>query len=432
MKKQRIHTVGIITEYNPFHNGHLYHIKKTKEETGAQFIVVVMSGNFVQRGTPAFLHKYQRTHMALTNGADMVFELPVRYATGSAEYFSSGAITLLHNLGFIDAVCFGTECGNLTSLSKIADLFLEEPPFFKSALQSYLKTGDSYPTARAKAAKDYFSNQQNSNFPYSCDFTSLLSSPNNILGIEYLKSLKRLKSSILPFTIKRQASNYHDSDLKESKISSATAIRSSIHQTEFLFHIKEHVPYSVYQLLQEEYHKTFPIQTNDFSSMLYYALHSCSIEDYSYYADISPELARRIQKQLIMYTNYEDFSEQLKTKQYTKTRINRGLLHLLLKIPAYSLEPKLFQYSPDKIIPYAHLLGLKKEASFLLRNRSKDNMSIITKIADAKKHLSQSALSLLHEDMLATNLYNYVIQNKYNTMVKNDYMQSPLVLSNVK
>ena len=169
--------VGLITEYNPFHNGHKYHIEKAKEITGADYVIAVMSGNFVQRGAPAILPKHLRTAMALDGGCDMVIELPVCYATGSAEYFASGAISILDNLGCVDVVCFGSECGNYEILETIARILVNEPLEYKELLQTYLKQGNSFPVARQQALKNYFHDDV---------LDAVLESPNNILGIEYI------------------------------------------------------------------------------------------------------------------------------------------------------------------------------------------------------------------------------------------------------
>lgn len=208
-------TVGLITEYNPFHNGHLYHIEKAKELTGADRVIVIMSGDYVQRGTPAVLSKHSRAHMALLNGASVVLELPVCYSCASAEFFAKGAVSVLDGLGCIDALCFGSECGNLEHLTSIAHLLSAEPETYRHHLQSSLKNGMSFPAARCHALKkmtgDAYASQ-------------ILSDPNNILGIEYLKALKKLNSPIVPFTLKREFSGYHDTELHDCS-SSASAIR---------------------------------------------------------------------------------------------------------------------------------------------------------------------------------------------------------------
>ena len=197
---------GLITEYNPFHNGHLYHLQKAKELTDADAIIVVMSGDYVQRGEPAVMPKYLRTQAALEAGASVVLELPVCYATGSAEYFARGAIALLDSLGCVDAVCFGSECGDIEILENIAEVFLEEPERYRVALQEYLKEGKSFPVAREQAFLRYWNETEENLDKYE----EVLKNPNNILGIEYIKAMKLKKSRMKACTIQRIVAGYHD------------------------------------------------------------------------------------------------------------------------------------------------------------------------------------------------------------------------------
>ena len=177
--------VGLITEYNPFHNGHLYHIKESLRVTGADAAVVVMSGDYVQRGTPAIMPKRIRAEMALMCGAGAVFELPVCYATGSAELFALGSVSLLESLGIVDSICFGSECNDLPILEQLAELLLEEPEAYQILLKDYLKQGMSFPRARQEAILSYTEDPR---------FAEILRNPNNILGIEYLKAIKNLEA----------------------------------------------------------------------------------------------------------------------------------------------------------------------------------------------------------------------------------------------
>ena len=210
--------VGIIAEYNPFHQGHAYQIKKVRELTQADFILVSMSGNFVQRGAPAMFDKYTRAHAALLSGADLVLELPVSIATGSAEAFARGGVRLLHDTGIVTDLCFGSECGDLSSLERLAAFLAEEPTDYKLYLQDGLKQGLSFPAAREQAVR--------LSDPYLP--AELLGMPNNLLGLEYLKALHLYGSSIRPFTIQREGSGYHDTDVSSGQYSSASAIRAEL------------------------------------------------------------------------------------------------------------------------------------------------------------------------------------------------------------
>ena len=222
--------VGLITEYNPFHNGHLYHIKESLRVTGADAAVVVMSGDYVQRGTPAIMPKRIRAEMALMCGAGAVFELPVCYATGSAELFALGAVSLLESLGIVDSICFGSECDDLPSMEQLAELLLEEPEAYQILLKDYLKQGMSFPRARQEAILSYTEDPR---------FAEILRNPNNILGIEYLKAIKKIGSRMEPYTIARRGAQYHDEEL-DSDYSSATAIRSLLAYSSSSFNRDKH------------------------------------------------------------------------------------------------------------------------------------------------------------------------------------------------
>ena len=235
--------VGIIAEYNPFHNGHLHHLQESIRLSLADYTIVVMSGNFMQRGTPALMDKYHRAKAALSCGADLVLELPAYYATGSAEYFALGGISLLDKLGVVSHLCFGSECGDLDFLSKVAQITSEESEAYQKCLQAHIKSGKSYPSARTAAIIEVC--------PELSSSVSGLTTPNNILGIEYLKALYRLNSNIEPYTIQRVSSHYHDQKLKES-YSSASAIRNVIKSEEFesLKSQAIHISSQLYKLIE--------------------------------------------------------------------------------------------------------------------------------------------------------------------------------------
>ena len=192
---------GIITEYNPFHNGHLYHLNTAKKVTNCHGIVCIMSGNFVQRGEPAIIDKWKRTEMALLNGVDLVIELPTFYAVSSAEFFAKGAVDILNNIGVVDNIFFGSECGDINLLYKIAEVLTKEPKEFKLKIKENLKSGVTYAKAREKTLIDILDNE---------DLNEILSNSNNILGIEYIKAIIKSNSSITPLTMKREGSKYND------------------------------------------------------------------------------------------------------------------------------------------------------------------------------------------------------------------------------
>lgn len=407
-------TVGIIAEYNPFHNGHLYHITEAKRLTNADFAVVIMSGNFVQRGTPAILDKYSRTKMALACGADLVFELPVQYATATAELFAHGAVSLLNSLGFVDYLCFGSEHTTLSDYQKLAQL-LENPPLeLKKLLEDYQKQNISYPVARSKAIHAFLAKEEN------LDILSFLSKPNTILGIAYLQALLRLGSNITPVILKRTDKGYHSFELKNS-IASASGIRKAYQEQKSLYSLSDYIPDAVFSILKKQEKKTFPIEINDFSSLLYYKLLSNPPKER--YTDITMDFWNRIYKSYNYCTSFSQLCDIIKCKNLVYSSICRNLLHILLDTS-----------TPDKTDnpEYLRLLGFKKEASWLLNaKRQASNpplIPIITKVADAKKILSAKDYTLFEEDIKASHLYNHICHEKFGYCVKPEYQQGPIIL----
>lgn len=411
-------TVGLITEYNPFHNGHLHHIKLAKELTKADYVVVVMSGNFMQRGTPGIIDKYKRTAMALQCGADLVVELPCVFSTASAEFFALGGVAILHKMGCIDTLCFGSECGDLTLLEKVAQILVHEPHSYKEALKLYLKEGLSFPVARKKALLHFFTKQE-----MELDLEHILSMPNNILAIEYIKALIKLKSNIKPVTIKRIVSDYHDTQITDA-ICSASAIRTSLF-TNGIEDFKEQVPSCVYEIVKEEYKKSFPIYMNDFSTLLKYKLLLSHTKPYDQYLDISNALSNAIENHLPAYKNAESFIGLLKNKQYTLTRINRSLTHILLDIQKEQMQV----YADNNYAQYIRILGFQRQSKELLTQLKKSsNIPIISKVANYKQILNPLGIRMLEQDILAADIYNTVVTDKFNTNVANEFRQQLIIL----
>lgn len=421
--------VGLITEYNPFHNGHLHHIKESLRITGADAAVVVMSGDYVQRGVPSIMPKRIRAEMALKCGASAVFELPVCYASGSAEYFAVGAVSLLDSLGITDFLCFGSECDDLDALERIADILLDEPAKYRILLKKQLKNGLSYPSARMQALSEYTGDA-------GC--TAILSEPNNILGIEYLKAIKKLNSRILPYTIKRAGAHYHDRRLSDEHLSSASAIRSllaysgsvlqadrfggTFEDTSFsgiLNELEEQVPSCCLELLKDYHRVSYPVYQNDFSIILKYKLLNKRPENLIRYMDVSEELANRICGQLDNFFNYKQFCELLKTRETTQTRINRALLHIMLGIKKADVS----EYISSGYHSYARLLGIRKDRENILARIAKESsLTLLTRLSDSQ-NLPAAGRKMLRNDILASNLYTSVVTDKYKTAYQNEYKQ---------
>lgn len=407
-------TVGIIAEYNPFHNGHLYHIREAKRLTHADYAVVIMSGNFLQRGTPAIIDKYSRTKMALSGGADLVFELPVQYATATAELFAHGGVSLLNSLGFVNVLCFGSEYTVLSDYEKLAELLENPPTEYKKLLLSFQKQNHSYPAARSKALHAYYQKEKKN------DILPFLSQPNTILGVSYIQALLRLHSGISPVIVKRTDKGYHSLEL-ENHIASASGIRTLYQNRQSLTALVDYIPDFVFSILETQEQKTFPVETDDFSSLLYYKLSSHPPREN--YPFISGDFWNRIYKSMDYRTSFHQLCDAIKSKNLVYTSVCRNLLHILLDTSMPDLS-----HTPE----YLRLLGLKKEASHLLNSgrhaSNRPSVPIITKAADAPKILSAKAYKSFEEDIRASHLYYHICHEKFGCTAKTEYQQGPIIL----
>lgn len=417
---------AIIAEYNPFHNGHQYQIEETKRITGADYIIVVMSGNFVQRGAPALCNKYIRTQMALAGGADIVLELPALYATSSAEYFAQAGVTLLNKLGVIDFLSFGSEYGDIATIKECARQLIFPTPKQETLISTYTSMGLSYPAARQQMLLEtIYPDKTDKNYSV---YTQLLSSPNNILGLEYCKALISSNSSIEPVTILRTGGYYHETDINKDikHFASASAIRNALKENseEYFFHLPE----DVLHIFRENNISQCYITEDDFSSLLFYKLLAEENNGFAGYLDCTQDLSDKINKHLSDYQYFTQFCTLLKSKDLTYTRISRVLFHILLN----QKTPDAYKIPLNKrnlFIPYARLLGFRKEASLVL-SAIKRNSSIplIGNIADATNYLTDQGLSMLNQDIYTCNIYEIISSQKSNKKPINEYKQSPIIL----
>ena len=414
----QIKTAGIIAEYNPFHNGHQYQIEEIRRQTGADFVIAAMSGDFVQRGEPAIFDKYTRTRMALCGGADLVVELPALFATSSAEDFAACGVSLLSNLG-TDFLCFGSESGNLFHLQKAAEILSEESAIWQPLLQTYLKQGETYPSARSLAVAELTGDP---------GLSTLLATPNNILAVEYLKALKQQGSSMIPVTIRRRGCGYHDSEYS-APYASASAIRLFLRQSAVLESpetLRMQIPPAAFDALLKEGALAKPVFPDDLSELLQFRLLSAvhRKEDLNRFLDFSSDLAARLTRQVLHFAPFSEQIMQLKTKGYTYTRVSRALLHLLLDITKeQSSQAKSLGYAP-----YARILGFKKSAGPLLSHlRRQSRVPLITKTADAKKLLSPEAMKVLETDFYVSHIYQSLLAS-HGRLMRNEYTKSVIVL----
>lgn len=442
--------VGLITEYNPFHAGHLYHMQQARELTGADYCVVLMSGSFVQRGEPAIFDKYRRTKAALLAGADLVLEIPVAFSTASAHEFAAYGVALLSAIG-VDAVVFGSECGQIEILKQAAYALNHESAEFQERLRKGLKAGLTYPQARAKALE------------MEDTWASVLSSPNNILGIEYLRAAEDLHSPMEFYTISRKGSGYHEDALSEAKFPSASAIRGIVRKSyenlsadspaslkqepgsdsksELLFNILiPHLP----AVTHPAYAGALPVFTDDFSELLNIAVLQMqkssakgsiaatnavmpsstlsvdtNTQTISRIADLSPELAARLTKPPYFPLSFEERIQALKTRQLTYTRVSRALLHLVLGMR----EEDISRWKDEGYALYARILGFRRQSSPLLSClHKKSSIPLITKMADAAQSLAPSALALLEQEVYASHLYQ-TVRIKRGGVFQNEYTE---------
>lgn len=378
-----MNVVGIIAEYNPFHKGHAYQIQKAKEQCGAEFAVVVMNGDFVQRGEPAIFDKYTRTKEALLGGADLIFELPVRFGLSSAGDFAMGGILALNALPFVTHLCFGTETGDLTPLLQAATFLCNEPDSYRTRVKHFVKQGILYPKARSLALA------AESGLP-----TETWDSPNNILGLEYCVALQKLHSKIKPFTIRREGQGYHDNDTPAlSDFPSATFLRKKIRKAGE----KENLSLS------------------DFSSLIGYSL--LTAKDLCRIKDITPDLSDRIRNELPKYREINEFVKTIKNPSLTTGRIKRSFFQCLFDIE-----------KEEPVMPYLRVLGMKKEASSLLSQKENASCQILTKLAFDVPKMDDTAKKLFAKDLLASDLYRQIFCHKYNQTLPNEYQHPPIVL----
>jgi len=409
-----------ICELNPFHNGHEYLFRTARSLTGADFIIAVMSGDFTQRGLPAICDKYARATQALMGGADLVIELPVMYATGSADYFAFGAVSSIVSMGCVDHLCFGSECGDLTMLSSCAGLREEKDPGLhilssgenSESTRNYkisklLKEGMSYAKAYATVTGNEFAS-------------------NDMLAVRYIKSLHMLGSGIEPVCIKRYGGGYNDSGDNDF---SALAVRRKISRGESFAHL---VPKYVYRNLQSVAGSAFPVNTDDLSIQLYTLLsHIIGEEEeggdecLTDYMDVSANIAGRIRSNIGKYMGYESFASLVHSKEYTKSRVYRALVHILLDIRKTDYPEEL----NDCVVPYIRILGFRQASSALL-SRLKDmcTVPVISKAGDAASILDDEAMYVFNKDIKAANLYDMACTFRFNKEPVHDFAREIVII----
>ena len=411
--------VGLVTEYNPFHNGHLYHLNKAMELTGADISVAVMSGDFVQRGEPAVLDKYTRASMALNSGVNLVVELPVNYAVSSAESFAAGALKVLDYIK-ADSIAFGSESGDIERLSKLANILCDNEDVLYKEISKYTANGISYAAARQKVVEKLMDK----------DTAAMLTSSNNILAVEYLKAIIKNNYAIKPYTVQRQGDAYNDTDIR-SDYASATALRGNL-KTD---NISKYIPVKAGLILSSNTNYIYP---DDITEALFTRLldilfasnydKNVFIENVMQYPDVSKEIAGRLYKSAMdMITrtvpqwagskydgafSFGSLCEHIKTKEVTLSRIKRALIRIMLGLDKKHME----KYANE---PYIRVLGFdKKGQEYLSYIRKTVEVPLITKTADYKE--------MLLDDIHAANFYNMIVAGKYGVKELGDFVRGPV------
>ena len=411
--------VGLVTEYNPFHNGHLYHLNKAMELTGADISVAVMSGDFVQRGELAVLDKYTRASMALNSGVNLVVELPVNYAVSSAESFAAGALKVLNYIK-ADSIAFGSESGDIERLSKLAHILCDNEDTLYNEISKYTANGISYAAARQKTVEKLTDK----------DTAAMLTSSNNILAVEYLKAIIKNNYAIKPYTIKRKGDSYNDTDIR-SEYASATALRGNLKAD----NISKYIPVKAGLILSSNTNYIYP---DDITEALFTRLlgilfassydKNVFIENVMRYPDVNKEIAGRLYKSAMdMITrtvpqgaeskdngafSFGSLCEHIKTKEVPLSRIKRALVRITLGLDKKHME----KYANE---PYIRVLGFdKKGQEYLSYIRKTVEVPLITKIADYKE--------MLLDDIHAANIYNMIVAGKYGVKEFGDFVRGPV------
>jgi len=428
--------LGIIVEYNPFHNGHLYHLSKAKEITKADYIIAVMSGHFLQRGEPAIIDKWARTKMAINAGVDLVIEIPFVFSTQDANGFAFGAIKLLNSLQIVDYLCFGCETNDLDTLYPISNFLYIEPPEFKELIKHNSKKGYEFPKTRSQALCEYHRTLGINGLKKvsPSELSKLLKHPNNILALEYIKHLLNLNSKIKPLPLKRIGASYHQKNI-EGNISSATSIRNEIinnltspESNLFTLNdkIKPTIPSSGFPILERELKEgRGPVTFDSYQQSIFAILRRMSSEDISRIHGVTEGLENRIKKASLRSCYIEQLFNSIKTRRYTRTKIQRIILHIMFNLSKEDVT--IF----NKCGPlYARILGFSKKGKTLLRTIKKSSsVSLISKLSNYLRqtistgddNTQKDLIKMLDYDILSTDIYVLGYKKKEDRIARRDF-----------
>lgn len=419
-----LNVVGVIAEYNPFHKGHLYHLNTVRDVLKPDGIIVILSGNFVQRGEPAIFDKWSRAEMALRGGADLVIELPVCFSTATAEIFAESAVKLLSQSQIVNTLSFGIEEYHEKELFYLGKLLSEEPALFKSVIKEYVKKGLSFPSAREKAVIKYI-NAKSENLNVQL-ISNLLRKPNFILAVEYIKAVNKLGANFSIFPVLRKGKGYHDKELTQ-QYASASGIRQALFYDGLDVNddIIRNLPDTTLQIIKREIeHERIPVFLHDFENILLYTLRRMQPFDLKAYFDVEEGLENRIKKAAQVSDNLEQLISQIISKRYPETRIQRILIHILLNIPKEMIASRTPQYF--------RVLGFTQRGSRILREMNiRSDVPILTRASEYKS-LNQSAKKMFEKDLLSSDIYALAYKEPTLRSGSSDFLRKVIYFNSLK
>jgi len=426
--------LGIVVEYNPFHNGHLFHLQKAKELIRPDYTIAVMSGNFCQRGEPAIIDKFSRAEIALKMGVDVVFELPTVYAIQDAGGFARGAIGVLDGTGVVTDIVFGSESNDIEFLKKIAEILHEQPDLYNQFLHEELKKGYSFPNARKYALMRYVEELK----IMDPEKVRLIERSNDILGLEYVRAILDLGSSITPHTIKRVGADYKEEEFK-GRLSSATSIRKLIRERKMDL-VRESVPEESFEVIRRELEEgRGPVFLEDMEKLLLGIMRLKDRDDFSKLYGFSEGLDERFYRFSRISSSIGEFMEKVKSKRFTFTRIRRLMLYVL-----FEMRKDFVERSNEKGPQYLRILGFTESGRNLLSKMKKASKLPIVSTVSLYRKVLEKALKdeernmdvdpeLFEEQLLldikATNVHSLFFKSDREKKGERDFRIQPIFLS---
>ena len=402
--------LGIIAEYNPLHNGHIYHLQSAKSQTESDYVVAILTGNFTQRGNTSLLNKWEKAKVALRNGVDLVIELPTIYSISSAENFANGAIKILDTIGIVDYLAFGMENPDLTNMLKIAKTLTTEPSKYKKLLNFELDKGLSYSKSVQNAIMHFYGD---------ASYADYFKGSNNVLAIEYLKALRRNKCKITPIGIKREKVYYNSNKIID-EFASSSGIRRLLMRSDYA-DIRKVTPKYSYEVLMENIKNgTYVKDIQSFSNIVFYKLRNMSLDQLRNVPEVSEGLENALKNEARETNNLITFVNNVKSKRYSQNRIQRILLYILLDITIKDMEMS------KKVIPYIRVLGFNESGRKLLSEINWRANTITSVKRFEESNINKKYKTMLDIDKRATDIYTLGYQN--NSVCGLDYTKRVIIV----